>query len=391
MVAQELLIKANRAYYSMSSIFYQNKKMKVDRAFELFDSLITPIALYASQFWSVLTLPLSAFTSLENFLKSWEKFVPEVLNQKLCRLLLSVHKKTSRLAVLGELSRNPLLLTSIVQSLKYKWTLFNKTDKTSLVFKAVNEMNLYVESDTDCWLNRICKIEKMCNISRFPSFTKADKVKTTIKAKIQSVFDRFYLDQINEFKPNNADLLNHNKLRTYATLKGSFKREPYIDLVQSRNQRSWISRLRCSAHNLEVEKMRWSNVPAAECVCTVCHSGEVGDEFHFAMQCPVFNVKRACYFGKMSSILPRFKNLSIKDKFKTMLCPSVSAACKVTNQFLRIMFLARDKLAQGVDMSELTYPSLPVNNLEESFDIMSDVEDEWDQYFQELDITFLNL
>ena len=46
---------------------------------------------------------------------------------------------------------------------------------------------------------------------------------------------------------------------------------------------------------------------------------------------------------------------------------------------------------QGVDMSELTYPSLPVNNLEESFDIMSDVEDEWDHYFQELDITFLNV
>ena len=55
------------------------------------------------------------------------------------------------------------------------------------------------------------------------------------------------------------------------------------------------------------------------------------------------------------------------------------------------MFLARDKLAQGADMSELTVPSLPVNNLEESLDMISDVEDEWDQYFQELDITFLNL
>ena len=78
----------------------------------------------------------------------------------------------------------------------------------------------------------------------------------------------------------------------------------------------------------------------------------------------------------MNSIIPGFRNLSTKDKFKTMLCPSVSAACKVTNQFLRIMFLARDKLAQGVDMSELTYPSLPVNNLDESFDLMADVEDE---------------
>ena len=102
--------------------------MKVDRAIELFDSLITPIALYASQFWSVLSLPASSFNSLENLLKSWEKFIPEVLNQKFCRLLLSVQKKTSRLALLGELSRNPLLITSLVQSMKYKWTILNKTD-----------------------------------------------------------------------------------------------------------------------------------------------------------------------------------------------------------------------------------------------------------------------
>ena len=55
------------------------------------------------------------------------------------------------------------------------------------------------------------------------------------------------------------------------------------------------------------------------------------------------------------------------------------------------MFLARDKLAQGVNMSELTYPSLPVNNLDESFHLMSDVEDEWDQFSPELDISFLNI
>ena len=109
---KELLVKADRAYYSISSIFYQNKKMKVDRAIELFDSLISPIALYASQFWSVLSLPASSFNTMENLLKSWEKFLPETLNHKFCRLILSVQKKTSRLAVIGELSRTPLLITS---------------------------------------------------------------------------------------------------------------------------------------------------------------------------------------------------------------------------------------------------------------------------------------
>ena len=91
--AQELLAKANRAYFSMSSIFYENKKMKVDRAIELFDSLVTPVALYASQFWSVLSLPASSFDSIEKLMKSWELFTPEIVNQRFCRLILSLHKK----------------------------------------------------------------------------------------------------------------------------------------------------------------------------------------------------------------------------------------------------------------------------------------------------------
>ena len=211
-------------------------------------------------------------------------------------------------------------------------------------------------------------------------------MKTAFKRRMQSIFDRFYLDQINEFKPSSNDNLNHNKLRMYATLKGSFKREPYIDLVQSRNQRSWLSRLRCSAHHLEIEKGRWNKIPVNDRVCTLCQSGEIGDEYHFAMKCPVFNVKRNCFIGKMNSIIPGFNSLNSIDQFKTMLCPTVSAACKVTNQFLRIMFLARDKLLEGVNMSEISYPTLPVpNNLNDSFGLLSDVEDEWDQYSSDLE------
>ena len=162
-------------------------------------------------------------------------------------------------------------------------------------------------------------------------------------------------------------------------------------LTLSRNQRSWITRLRCSAHNLEIEKMHWSSVPVADRCCSVCHSGDIGDEFHFAMKCSVFNTKRACFIGKMTSILPGFNLLTSEDQFKTMLCPSVSAACKVTNQFLRIMFVARDKLAEGVNISELTYPTLPVPNLNDSFDTMSDVGDEWDQFISESDTSLQNL
>ena len=72
-----------------------------------------------------------------------------------------------------------------------------------------------------------------------------------------------------------------------------------------------------------------------------------------------------------------------------MLCPTVPAACKVTNQFIRILFLARDKLAEGVNMAELSYPTLPVpSQLNDSMDLLSDVGDEWDNYSSDINISF---
>ena len=133
----------------------------------------------------------------------------------------------------------------------------NKSDQSSLVLQAVNKMSSYNGSNIDYLLSRINSFESW-------SFSRMEKVKNTYKTKMQSIFDRFYLDQINEFKTSESDELNHNKFHMYATLKWSFKREPYIDLVQCRNQRSWLSRLPCSAHHLEIEKGRWNNVPLSD-------------------------------------------------------------------------------------------------------------------------------
>ena len=285
---------------------------------------------------------------------------------------------------MGELSRYPLLISSLIQSIQYKWTVLNKCDKNSLVYAAVNEMDTFSGSNIDCWLHRIKQIETLCKIKSIPSYCKPDAARKNIKRTLHSIFDRFYLDQINEFKTGN-DMANHNKLRLYATFKGSFKREPYIDLVQSRNQRCWLSRLRCSAHHLEIEQGRWSKTPISERFCKVCKTDNIGDEYHAVMMCKTFNIKRACFIGKMDSILPGFKQLTKENQFKTILCPTNPAAAKVTNQYLRILFLARDKLLDGADVATLSYPTLPVNECNCNFDLLPDVEDEWERFDSLLD------
>ena len=93
--SKELYQKASRSWFSLSHVIYQNKKMPVKRALQLVDSLVTPVALYNAEVLAVLSLPKKSFDSKESLLKAWETYLPEKINQRACRMVLSVHKKAS--------------------------------------------------------------------------------------------------------------------------------------------------------------------------------------------------------------------------------------------------------------------------------------------------------
>ena len=119
--ADELHTKASRAYFSISNLLYQHKKWPVKRAINMFDTIVSTVSLYASEIWAPLVLPQRSFKNIETVMEAWDKFQPKLLNRKLCRLILSVHRKTSRLAVIGELGRQPLSMRAIANCLKYEW------------------------------------------------------------------------------------------------------------------------------------------------------------------------------------------------------------------------------------------------------------------------------
>ena len=48
---EELHDKASRAWFGISNTIFRNKRMQHDQVFGIFDSLITPVATYASSFW----------------------------------------------------------------------------------------------------------------------------------------------------------------------------------------------------------------------------------------------------------------------------------------------------------------------------------------------------
>ena len=133
----------------------------------MFDTIVSPVALYASEVWTPLVLPKKCFRNVDSLISAWETFKPEVLNQKACRLLLSVHRKASRLAVLGELGRYPIILRAIAHTLKYEWHLSNIVSPSSLVGMAVKEMKEMSSINEDSWYSRVSKIKTLFSISNF--------------------------------------------------------------------------------------------------------------------------------------------------------------------------------------------------------------------------------
>ena len=229
---------------------------------------------------------------------------------------------------------------------------------------------------SDCWLSRVKKIQDMLNLPDTPRFKRLQGKKCA--GHIRSKFDRFWLDSLNSMgtkSKNLSDNIDHNKLRTYRLFKSSFTREPYVDLVRNRNQRSFLSRLRTGSHHLNIEKGRWTRpvTPVDQRTCQYCTppssarsspcSGQspstsalIDNEEHFLMSCSRFSSVRRSAFEEISFIFPHFLNLSVNRQFCTLLCPTDPKIAKITNRLIKQMFNDRERMDKSNGNDENAKP-----------------------------------
>ena len=356
---EELNDKASRAWFGISNIVYKNKRMETDKAFGIFDSLVTPVATYACEFWLPYLISKSGLTSQDNMLSSWETLKCETINQKCSRMVLSVHSKASRLAVLGELGRYPLFIPALSKCINYKLSLEKKRPEAPILDLLWTEMIEMSNRGQDCWLSRINQICKLLNFPTNLTFgANSGKIVTKF---LRGKFDKFWLMKINQFKANKNDNLDHNKLRVYKSLKLSFTKEPYVEKVRNRNQRSSLTRLRISAHCLASELGRRTQpmTPFDQRFCAYCQVDKnpsekfVDTEFHFLNVCERFSNTRNCVFAKMTRINPSFAQLSNSQKFVSLMCPATAQQTKLANRFIRDMCSKRTLIDKGDNIIDL--------------------------------------
>jgi hypothetical protein len=310
-----------------------------------------------------------------------------------------LHSRASKLACLGELGRHPVFLKALSLAIKYNWQLKYKSSKDSLIHQTYREMEVLAANGVDCWLTRINTINNHFKINLHGQMS-PEGVSSIIKKALHGQFEIFWKDKINDAKIG-IDNVSHNKLRFYSQFKSCFKQEPYIEKVNNRNQRSWLARVRTSAHNLGIERGRHRNIPIHERLCVYCrdggvqqldgegvqpqpHVGEVDCELHFLIKCPRFKSKRLCFLKRLECYVPNIMMLSDIDQAKTILCPTTPQTAKLANKFMGLMFKARD----AIDSNEtlLEYPTWhpgSANPFMKTFD-----ENDLDESHNFSDITF---
>ena len=223
-------------------------------------------------------------------------------------------------------------------------------DRSSLISIALSDMR--DNPQIDCWLSRVQKINNLFSIKKLAGTP--NRAGLIIDKNIKSKFDRFFLDEVNQNKIG-TDGLDHNKLRLYKKLKGSFKIEPYIEQIRNRNQRQWLSRYRISAHSLGIEigRYKYPVTPLCERKCNYCESNEIDDEKHFILLCDTFKLKRQCFISRMNVLYANFSFLSSEDQLKFILCPPTIEIAKCVSKFLGIMTKTRTEIDAGLNPNYL--------------------------------------
>ena len=290
----DLKDRALKAYFKMKNKMGPSFQKHPLVSIKLFDTLIKPILLYASDFWGALKMP------------NCNPF--EILHMKFCKDLLGVQKQTTNIGVLLELGRTPLTTQATKNALKNWGRITNNVKCSQLVISSYENAvtnNLTWPKRIESTLSQIGMLDKFLN-----------KDSRTYIHAFQRISDIFHQDSLSEIKKETS------KLRTYSIIKTQIGYENYLNQIQNIQERVAFTKFRLSNHRLMIEIGRHQHIERSFRFCPFCPK-EVEDEFHFMLECQTFRTLRDELSNHVMKEIGNFAQLEKLDRFITLLSDSV--------------------------------------------------------------------
>ena len=187
--------RAAKALYSISGAFSNGLSDSLPLCLTLFDTLIKPILIYASDFWGM-------FPVASNLTSPFEQ-----MHMSFCKRLLKLHKKTTTTAIYFELNRIPLHISAQVNALNNFLRIANRSGN-ELVTKAF----AYSLKHSLFWTESIKKSLEISDLQHVFFNAHVIKPKTSIVSSLKNGL-------VDSFQKNVMDKMKHHtsKLCTYST------------------------------------------------------------------------------------------------------------------------------------------------------------------------------
>ena len=304
----QLRKKALRALFGLKRNILKNT-LSIVALFKLFDSLVKPVLLYGCQVIFPHCLTAEYLNKPTCYTDTGETFLTKVARDpfekfyiKFLKWCLSVHSKASNIGCWGDTGRYPLF-TDITKLCCDYFVRVKKCEPGSLLHDAFWEQ----QSLNLKWYNNMNEtIEKVG--------TSSPQMPSKCRLNQQVLF----VNKWQEAKQAST------KLDFYKSIKHNFGFEKYL-LIANNKHRSALTKMRISAHNLYIEKGRYTDpiTPREDRFCLYCRATSkqwlVESETHAIETCKLYDCARAsisCDLGNTTfAPLTLFENPSKNPAF----------------------------------------------------------------------------
>ena len=205
------------------------------------------------------------------------------------KLILGVKVSTPTCMVLGEVGRYLIETEAKCRMLRFWYGLCSTSHSewpkiSNLMFQLCSE--LYYACDYKLpWLMKVHSLLDSLGLSYIWSnqVHTIECFKRIVKQRLRDQFIQKWQSRVAE----NSVCCN------YRLFKKKFCFEEYLTYLPP-TLRQRVLKFRLSNYRLPIQQRRSLGIPRDKRICTVCDSGEVGDEFHYSLNCSNKNVFDLC-------------------------------------------------------------------------------------------------
>ncbi|KAL4233948.1 hypothetical protein ACF0H5_005603 [Mactra antiquata] len=310
--AKEYAVAQSRKALFSLYVKLRNLDLPLDCVLKLFDNTVVPVLLYACEIWGY------------GDLSSIEKVQTDFL-----KYILHVKKSTPHIMLYGDLGRFPLDITIKKRIIGYWYKLtHNQYLLSSNLYRVVHN-DFSVNNKIYPWLSNVKKIFDECGLS----YIWQGQYFQGSKHELLNLLEISLKDQYRQSWSN--AIFESAKCLNYRTYKTEHTLEKFYTELPNQFLQPFINFRLCNNY-LPVEKGRWIGLDRNDRKCFLCNLNDIGDEFHYILQCKFFKNERHKFLPfvnfRKSNILifKRIMNEENVDRL-TQICKFIKIILKTFN------------------------------------------------------------